>query len=82
MKVFEGFSHIDFTYSSHHAMTSEIIQILREGLKKDLKNNKKMIENKRKPKKRRMLRVEDAEEGGHFMTTMTPLHLDEDTEIF
>lgn len=25
IKVFEGFSHIDFTYTSHHAMISEIL---------------------------------------------------------
>ena len=29
MKVFEGFSHIDFTYGSHHALNSEIVTTLK-----------------------------------------------------
>lgn len=29
IKLFEGFSHIDFTYSSHHSMISEILQTLK-----------------------------------------------------
>lgn len=29
IKVFEGFSHIDFTYTSHHGMISEILETLK-----------------------------------------------------
>jgi hypothetical protein len=29
LKVFEGFSHIDFTYGSHHALNSEIVTTLK-----------------------------------------------------
>eukprot|EP00347_Sterkiella_histriomuscorum_P006181 403353751 len=30
LKVFEGYSHIDFTYQSHHAMIMEILQALKQ----------------------------------------------------
>jgi len=30
VKLFEGFSHIDFTYGSHISLTSEIIQTLKD----------------------------------------------------
>jgi hypothetical protein len=33
VKVFKGFSHIDFTYMSHPAMLKEIIKTLNEGVK-------------------------------------------------
>ncbi len=29
VKLFEGFSHIDFTYGSHHTLTTEIINTLK-----------------------------------------------------
>ena len=29
VKLFEGFSHIDFTYGSHHTLSSEIINTLK-----------------------------------------------------
>ena len=29
VKLFEGFSHIDFTYGSHHSLTSEIVSALK-----------------------------------------------------
>ena len=28
VKVFEGFSHIDFTYGSHHSLSEEILKAL------------------------------------------------------
>lgn len=30
VKVFEGFSHIDFTYGSHHALSQEILTTLKQ----------------------------------------------------
>ena len=33
VKVFEGFSHLDFTYASHHSMISEILATLRTSIK-------------------------------------------------
>jgi hypothetical protein len=30
VKLFEGFSHIDFTYGSHHTLTSEVINTLKD----------------------------------------------------
>jgi len=31
LKVFEGFSHLEFTYQSHHSMLTEVIQALKDG---------------------------------------------------
>ena len=31
MKLFEGFSHVDFTYQSHHLMISEILKTLKKS---------------------------------------------------
>ena len=30
VKLFEGFSHIDFTYGSHHALSQEILSALKQ----------------------------------------------------
>jgi len=31
LKVFEGFSHIDFTYASHHVILSELLATMRRS---------------------------------------------------
>jgi hypothetical protein len=38
IKVFEGFSHIDFTYMSHHSMISDIMNALKTVINRDDEN--------------------------------------------
>lgn len=43
IRVFEGFSHVDFTYQSHHAMLNEILFTLKnvkKGNYRELRKNK------------------------------------------
>ncbi|CDW78671.1 ab-hydrolase associated lipase region containing protein [Stylonychia lemnae] len=39
MKLFEGFSHVDFTYQSHHVMMHEIITTLKKCQRKQIKSH-------------------------------------------
>jgi hypothetical protein len=40
VKLFEGFSHIDFTYGSHQTLTSEIIKAAKDFSGPQIKLNK------------------------------------------